>query len=96
MNEIITRLLDWCYEHDYDVSIDTTLKDKPFPYVSVILYRNGYRVRHMFDLNRLSKNENLYPSTKWFDAGLDYELQSFLEFAENQFSEYEAEADNNG
>ena len=91
MNEIITRLLDWCYEHDYGVSIDTKLTDKPFPYVIVVLSRNDYNVRHTFDLDRFPKNENLYPSTKWFDAGFDYELQSFLEFAENRFSEHEAE-----
>lgn len=93
---IITRLLDWCYEYDYEVSIDAKLTDKPFPYVSITLSRNGYNVRHIFNLDRFSKNENLYPSTKWFDAGLDYELQSFLVFADNRFSEHKAEAKNDG
>ena len=95
MNEIIARLLDWCHEHDYEVHIDVSLKDKHFPCffrnVTVTLSRNGCSVRHIFNLDKFSENENLYPSTKWFDAGLDYELQSFLDYAENRFSEYEAE-----
>lgn len=95
MNEIIQKLLDWSYEHDYDVSIDTKLTDKPFPYVSVILSRNNYHVRHIFSFYA-SENENLYPSTKWFDKGLDYELRSFLEFAEDQFSEHEEETKDDG
>lgn len=94
MNDIITRLLDWCYEHDYEVYIDAKLTDKPFPYICFILSKNGYSVRHIFSLDMFSKNENLYPSTKWLDAGLDYELRSFLEFAENRFSEHEAEVKN--
>lgn len=93
MNEIITRLLDWCYEHDYGVYINANLKSNYSP-LNITLSRNGYNVQHVFDLDRFSENENLYPSTKWFDAGLDYELQSFLEFAEDQFSEHEAEVKN--
>jgi hypothetical protein len=96
MNEIITRLLDWCDEHDYTVLIDADLKSKAFPHLTIILTRNNYNVKHEFDLNGFSENENLYPSTKWFDKGFDYELRSFLEFAEKRFSEHEAEADNNG
>jgi hypothetical protein len=98
MNEMITRLLNWCYEHDYEILIYTNLTDKSFPHVIVTLSRNGYNAQHIFCLNGLSKNENenVYPSTKWFDNGLDFELRSFLEFAEDQFSRHEAEADNNG
>lgn len=95
MNGIITRLLDWCYEHDYEVGIYANLKSECFP-LSITLSRNGYSIRHIFHLDRFSENENLYPSTKWFDAGLDYELRSFLNCAKDLFSEYEAEVKNNG
>ena len=94
MNEIITRLLDWCYEHDYTVLIDSNLKGGAFPYLTIVLSRNNYNIKHMFDLNRFSKNENLFPSSKWFDVGFDYELRSFLEDADDQFSKHEAEAKN--
>lgn len=96
MNEMITRLLDWCYEHDYGISIYADLKGKAFPYITIVLSRNGYNLKHIFDLKRFSENENLYPSTKWFDNGFDYELRSFLEAAEDQFSIHEAEAKNDG
>lgn len=95
MNEIIQKLLDWGYEHDYDVSIDAQLTDKPFPYVRIELSRNTYHVQHVFSLY-VSENENLYPSTKWFDKGLDYELQSFLEFADDKFSKIEEATKNDG
>lgn len=95
MNEIITRLLDWCYEHDYAVSINANLKGKYSP-LSITLSRNGYNLYHIFDLNKFSEDENKYPSTKWFDAGLDYELRSFLDCAKDQFSEHEAEVKNDG
>ena len=94
MNEIITRLLDWCYEHDYEVNIDARLADESFPYMAIRLSRNGCGIRHIFSLDELSENENRYPSTKWFDAGLNYELRSFLEFVEDRFSEDEKESDN--
>jgi hypothetical protein len=96
MNEIIQKLLDWCDEHDYDVSIDITLKDKLFPYVSVILSRDGYRVRHIFNLSGFSENANIFPSDEWFDRHCDLELQSFLNFAEDEFKVHEAEAKNDG
>jgi hypothetical protein len=96
MNEIITRLLDWCDEHNYTVLIDADLKSKAFPHLTIILTRNNYNVKHEFDLSGFSKNENLYPSTKWFDKGFEFELLSFLDEAKDLFSIHEAEAKNDG
>lgn len=97
MNEIITRLLNWCYEHDYTVLIDADLKSKAFPHLTIILTRNNYNIKHEFDLSGFSsENANVFPSDAWFDKGLEFELQQFLEYAEDQFSRHEAEVKSDG